>query len=82
MQKLYIFFCPHGRFILKKYIPKYVFYFLFFLSCQVEHLHNFILFRFSMGFIDNIIAKCKYALKEMVEWDWWKKWSVVDIFKP
>uniref|UniRef100_A0A8D1UTW2 ATP binding cassette subfamily D member 3 n=1 Tax=Sus scrofa TaxID=9823 RepID=A0A8D1UTW2_PIG len=23
----------------------------------VEHLHNFILFRFSMGFIDNIIAK-------------------------
>lgn len=24
----------------------------------VNHLRNFILFRFSMGFIDNIIAKC------------------------
>lgn len=25
----------------------------------VNHLRNFILFRFSMGFIDNIVAKCK-----------------------
>lgn len=24
----------------------------------VNHLRNFILFRFSMGFIDNIVAKC------------------------
>ncbi|OXB81483.1 UNVERIFIED_CONTAM: hypothetical protein H355_004389 [Colinus virginianus] len=27
------------------------------LNFEVEHLHNFILFRFSMGFIDTIIAK-------------------------
>lgn len=26
----------------------------------VNHLRNFILFRFSMGFIDNIVAKCLY----------------------
>lgn len=26
---------------------------------QVDHLHNFIFFRFSMGFVDSIIAKCK-----------------------
>jgi ATP-binding cassette, subfamily D (ALD), member 3 len=25
-----------------------------------NHVRNFILFRFSMGFIDNIIAKCKH----------------------
>ena len=29
---------------------------------QVEHLRDFILFRFSMGFIDNVIAKCKLWL--------------------
>ena len=26
---------------------------------QVDHLHNFIFFRFSMGFVDSLIAKCK-----------------------
>lgn len=26
----------------------------------VNHYRNFITFRFSMGFLDNIIAKCKY----------------------
>lgn len=25
---------------------------------QVDHLHSFIFFRFSMGFVDSIIAKC------------------------
>lgn len=29
---------------------------------QVDHLHNFIFFRFSMGFVDSIIAKCKGEL--------------------
>ena len=28
----------------------------------VNHFRNFILFRFSMGFIDNIIAKCNFFL--------------------
>jgi ATP-binding cassette, subfamily D (ALD), member 3 len=31
----------------------------------VNHFRNFIMFRFSMGFIDNIVAKCKdYLSKE------------------
>ena len=29
------------------------------LLLQVDHLRDFILFRFSMGMIDNVIAKCK-----------------------
>ncbi len=31
----------------------------------VNHFRNFIIFRFSMGFIDNIVAKCKFLF--------WKK---------
>lgn len=27
---------------------------------KVDHLHNFIFFRFTMGFVDSMIAKCKY----------------------
>ena len=34
-----------------------------------------------MGFIDSIIAKCKYALKEIVEWNLWGKWGGVDVFQ-
>lgn len=75
IHKLYSFFRPHGRLIFLNTWEVYI-YFVF-AFCQVEHLHNFILFRFSMGFIDSIIAKCKYALKEMVEWDLWGKWGVV-----
>ena len=30
---------------------------------QVDHLKSFIFFRFSMGLVDNIIAKCKYLKK-------------------
>lgn len=56
-----------------------IYIFFVFAFCQVEHLHNFILFRFSMGFVDSIIAKCKYALKEIVEWDLWKNWSVINV---
>ena len=26
---------------------------------QIEHLRSFILFRFSMGFIDSMVAKCE-----------------------
>ena len=29
---------------------------------QINHLRSFIQFRFSMGIIDNIIAKCKLAM--------------------
>lgn len=29
------------------------------LSSQVDHLHRFIYFRFTMGFVDSLIAKCK-----------------------
>lgn len=34
---------------------------------QVDHLHNFIFFRFSMGFVDSIIAKCKLKFR-LIHW--------------
>lgn len=34
-------------------------WYLCLLSSQVDHLHKFIFFRFSMGFVDSMIAKCK-----------------------
>ena len=79
IHKLHSFFCPHGRLIFLNTLEVYIF--IVFAFCQVEHLHNFILFRFSMGFIDSIIAKCKYALKEIVEWNLWGKWGVIDVFQ-
>lgn len=42
-------------------------YYLFLL--QVDHLHNFIFFRFSMGFVDSIIAKCKLKKDKIVRPD-------------
>ena len=27
---------------------------------QVDHLRNFVMFRFGMGIIDTLIAKCEY----------------------
>lgn len=74
---LYSFFYPYGKFVCFLNIENnYIFAFAF---CQVEHLHNFILFRFSMGFIDSIIAKCTYAIKEIMEWNLWKKWSILNL---
>lgn len=34
---------------------------------QADHLHNFIFFRFSMGFVDSIIAKCKLKCR-LIHW--------------
>ena len=79
IHKLHSFFCPYGRLIFLNTLEVYIFF--VFAFCQVEHLHNFILFRFSMGFIDSIIAKCKYALKEIVGWNLWGKWGVIDVFQ-
>ena len=35
-------------------------------SLQVDHLRGFIMFRFSMGFIDTLIAKCELATTAVV----------------
>uniref|UniRef100_A0A0E9VJG6 Uncharacterized protein n=1 Tax=Anguilla anguilla TaxID=7936 RepID=A0A0E9VJG6_ANGAN len=41
--------------------------YLFVCFFQVDHLHKFIFFRFSMGFVDSIIAKCKTACCKIIE---------------
>ena len=33
---------------------------------QVDHLRTFIMFRFSMGFVDTLIAKCKLCAVDML----------------
>lgn len=33
---------------------------------QVDHLRTFIMFRFSMGFVDTLIAKCELCAVEML----------------
>ena len=45
----------------------------------VDHCRNFIHFRFYMGLVDNIVAKCKYLYNRFLVMSIWSLFSITDI---